>query len=123
VTPGAVSQMLKNLETHLGVMLFRRVNRGVFLTDAGQSYLPAIRNAFRQIGEATRRTMVSGDSAILTVSVAPFFASAWLVPRLQAFQEAHPDLDVQVVTGKALVDFRRAGSMSRSGTVWGAIRD
>ncbi|MFX7732016.1 LysR family transcriptional regulator, partial [Acinetobacter baumannii] len=36
VTPGAVSQMLKTLETHLGVRLFQRVNRGIFLTDAGQ---------------------------------------------------------------------------------------
>jgi LysR family glycine cleavage system transcriptional activator len=109
VTPGAVSQMLKHLETHLGVVLFRRANRGVFLTDAGQSYLPAIRNAFRQIGEATRRTMVSGDSGILTVSAAPFFASAWLIPRLTAFQDAHPDIDVQIVTGKALVDFAQGG--------------
>lgn len=40
VTPGAVSQMLKALEQDLGVALFRRVNRGIFLTDAGQSYLP-----------------------------------------------------------------------------------
>jgi LysR family glycine cleavage system transcriptional activator len=43
VTPGAVSQLLKALELHLGVKLFHRVNRGIFLTDAGQAYLPPIR--------------------------------------------------------------------------------
>jgi LysR family glycine cleavage system transcriptional activator len=107
VTPGAVSQMLKVLEQYLGVALFRRVNRGIFLTDAGQAYLPAIRNAFRQIGEATRRTMVANETPVLTISVGPFFASAWLVPRLSDFQTAHPDIDVQIVTGKTLVDFER----------------
>lgn len=109
VTPGAVSQLLKALELHLGVKLFQRVNRGIFLTDAGQGYLPPVRNAFRQIAEATRRTTVSADTGILTVSVTPFFAAAWLVPRLKEFQDAHPDIDLQVVTSNALVDFSRDG--------------
>jgi len=109
VTPGAVSQMLKTLEQHLGVSLFQRVNRGIFLTDAGQAYLPPVRNAFRQIADATGRIAASVDSGILTVSVTPFFASAWLVPRLADFQAAHPEIDLQVVTSSALVDFERDG--------------
>jgi LysR family glycine cleavage system transcriptional activator len=109
VTPGAVSQMLKTLELHLGVKLFRRVNRGIFLTDAGQGYLPPVRNAFRQIADASRRVAVSADTGVLTVSVTPFFAAAWLVPRLKDFQDAHPDIDLQVVTSNALVDFARDG--------------
>jgi len=109
VTPGAVSQMLKTLETHLGVRLFQRVNRGIFLTDAGQGYLPPVRNAFRQIAEASRRITVAAETSLLTVSVTPFFAAAWLVPRLKAFQDAHPDIDLQVVTSNALVDFSRVG--------------
>ncbi len=51
VTPGAISQLLKSLEAHLGVKLFKRVTRGIFLTDAGRDYLPAVRNAFSQISE------------------------------------------------------------------------
>jgi LysR family glycine cleavage system transcriptional activator len=109
VTPGAVSQLLKALELHLGVKLFRRVNRGIFLTDAGQGYLPPVRNAFRQIADASRRVAVSADTGVLTVSVTPFFAAAWLVPRLKDFQDAHPDIDLQVVTSNALVDFARDG--------------
>ena len=107
VTPGAVSQMLKALELHLGVKLFHRVNRGIFLSDAGQGYLPPVRNAFRQIAEASGRIAVSADAGLLTVSVTPFFAAAWLVPRLKKFQDAHPDIDLQVVTSNALVDFSR----------------
>jgi LysR family glycine cleavage system transcriptional activator len=109
VTPGAVSQMLKALELHLGVKLFRRVNRGIFLTDAGQGYLPPVRNAFRQIADASRRVAVAADTGTLTVSATPFFASAWLVPRLKQFQDAHPDIDLQVVTSNALVDFSQDG--------------
>src|ERR1700722_6812205 len=83
VTPGAVSQLLKALEQHLGVMLFRRVNRGIFLTDAGQGYLPPIRNAFKQITEATRRITASADTASLTVSTTPFFAARLAGPAPQ----------------------------------------
>ena len=107
VTPGAVSQLVKTLELHLGVDLFRRVNRGIFLTDAGQAYLPPVRNAFRQISDATRRVAVPPETGILTVSATPFFASAWLVPRLKSFQDAYPDIDLQVSTSNTLADFSR----------------
>lgn len=109
VTPGAISQMLKALEQRLGTKLFHRVNRGIFLTAAGQAYLPPVRNAFSQIAEATNRVATSADSGILTVSVTPSFAAAWLVPRLKDFQDAYPDIDLQVSTSKALVDFTRDG--------------
>lgn len=109
VTPGAVSQMLKNLERHLGVKLFERVTRGIYLTDAGRDYLPAIRNAFRQIAEASRRVTVSSDTGVLTVSVTPFFASAWLVPRMKSFQDEHPEIDLQIVASSTLADFSREG--------------
>lgn len=108
VTPGAVSQLVKALELRLGTQLFHRVNRGILLTEAGQSYLPPVRNAFRQIAEATRRLAVAADTS-LTVSVTPFFAAAWLVPRLKRFQDAHPDIDLRVVTSSALADFSRDG--------------
>lgn len=110
VTPGAVSQMLKNLEGHLGVKLFERVTRGIYLTDTGRDYLPSIRNAFRQISEASRRIAISAsDSGVLTVGVTPFFASAWLVPRMKSFQDAHPAIDLQIIASSMLVDFSREG--------------
>ena len=109
VTPGAVSQMLKSLESDLGVRLFQRAHRGIFLTEAGRDYLPPIRNALTQITEAGVRLRASMDAGRLTLSTTLFFASHWLVPRLKAFQEAHPHIDLQVVTGKALSDFARDG--------------
>lgn len=109
VTPGAVSQLLKTLEAYLGVQLFERASRGICLTEAGRSYHPAIRNAFRQIGEATRRVAVQADDGMLTVSATPFFASAWLIPRMQSFRDAHPDIDLQIVASSTPADFQRGG--------------
>ncbi|MBK1870634.1 transcriptional regulator GcvA [Taklimakanibacter albus] len=109
VTPGAVSQMLKTLELHLGRQLFDRVNRGIVLTEAGRNYLPPVRNAFRQIAEASRRVAAEEETGVLTVSTTPFFASAWLVPRLGSFRAAHPDIDLRILTGNGLADFTRDG--------------
>src|SRR5262245_18279490 len=109
VTPGAVSQMRKALELHLGVKLVTRVNRSAVLTDAGAGYLPTVRNAFERIAAASARVAVASESGVLTVSATPFFASAWLVPRLKGFQAAHPEVDLQLVTSNALADFARDG--------------
>ncbi len=45
VTPAAVSHQVKALEDRLGVALFRRLNRALMLTDAGQILLPACATA------------------------------------------------------------------------------
>lgn len=110
VTPGAVSQMIKSLEQHLGVALFLRVNRGIQLTDAGRDFLPPVRNAFRQILAASARIALPPESRVLTVSTTAFFASAWLIPRLYDFHARHPEIDLQVVTGNALAAFGPGGA-------------
>ncbi|MGB3430898.1 transcriptional regulator GcvA [Achromobacter sp.] len=110
VTPGAVSQMIKSLEQHLGVALFLRVNRGIQLTDAGHGFLPPVRNAFRQILAASARIALPPESRVLTVSTTAFFASAWLVPRLHDFHARYPQIDLQIVTSNALAAFGRDGA-------------
>src|SRR5262252_4678364 len=92
VTPDAVSQLVQKLEQHLGVELFRRGNRSLVLTEAGQSYFAPVRHAFRQIGEATRRLHAQPNAGVLTVSAPPAFAESWLVPRLGGFRARHPDI-------------------------------
>lgn len=107
VTPGAVSQMIRTLERHLGLALFVRVTRGLHLTPAGRDYLPPVRNALRQIAEATRRVVGARDAGLLAVSATPFFAASWLIPRMAGFHARHPDIDLRIVTSHALVDFER----------------
>ena len=96
VTPSAVSHQVRSLEQFLGIRLFRRLARRVILTPEGQAYLPAIRAALDQIQAATARITVSGNVGPLTMSVAPTFATGWLVPRLPHFQVAHPNIEVRI---------------------------
>lgn len=107
VTQAAVSQQIKHLEEQLGVRLFRRQHRRLLLTEEGQIYLPAVREALRQIGQATDQLLARHKSGVLTVSVLPSFASKWLVPRLHKFRDRYPDVDVRVSAFEWLVDFSR----------------
>ncbi len=108
VTPAAISHQVKVLEDYLGIELFRRVNRNLFLTDAGQACLPGIREAFDGLATAIGKISTAGRSGVLTVSVAPSFAGKWLLPRLDRFQAANPDIDVRVSASMQLVDFASA---------------
>ena len=107
VTQAAVSHQVKALEDFLGFKLFRRLNKSLLLTDAGQTYGPALSEAFEQIRQATRRVLNSQDEGPLTVSVLPSFASRWLVPRLGRFRLAHPEIDLLIEPNPAPVDLER----------------
>jgi LysR family glycine cleavage system transcriptional activator len=105
VTPGAVSQQIQNLEDYVGAALFKRTPKGLLLTDAAQTALPALREAFDRLAEAASLLTAAVDGRRLTVSVAPSFAAKWLVPRLGLFEQAHPQVDVWLSAGMELVDF------------------
>lgn len=105
VTPAAIGQQVKLLEDHLGVVLFRRLHRALMLTEAGQTCLPGVRDGFDRLSEAMGRLSRLDDSGALTVSVAPSFASKWLVPRLDSFQAAHPEIDVHIAASMQVIDF------------------
>jgi LysR family glycine cleavage system transcriptional activator len=109
VTPGAVSQLVRGLEQRLGTVLFRRGNRSLMLTQAGQSYFAPIRHAFRQIGEATRQLQTSPRTGMLTVSAPPAFAASWLVPRLGLFHTHHTDIELNISTTRSLANFGADG--------------
>ncbi len=105
VTPGAVSQQIQNLEDYVGASLFKRTPKGLLLTDAAQTALPALREAFDRLAEAASLLTAAVDGRRLTLTAAPSFAAKWLVPRLGRFEEAHPLVDVWLSADMELVDF------------------
>ncbi|MEX1109106.1 MAG: transcriptional regulator GcvA [Dongiaceae bacterium] len=107
VTPAAVSHQVKRLEEYLGVKLFRRLNRQVLLTDAGQLALPDVRAAFDRLAMAMDRVARRRDDKILTVTSTTSFAGKWLVPRLDRFRKRHPEIEVRIDAADYLVDFER----------------
>jgi len=105
VTPAAVSHQVKALEDLLGVTLFRRTKRALLLTYEAQAVLPGIRDGFERLLAAVEQLGAVGKTGVLTVSLAPSFAVKWLLPRLDRFQAAHPEIDVRVAASMELVDF------------------
>ena len=107
VTQAAVSHQVKALEERLQVPLFRRLNRGLVLTEAGGSYLRELEDILDRLEQATERLRASEATGILTVSTSTSFAAKWLVPRLQRFRDRRPDIDVRIDADDSLTDFRR----------------
>jgi len=107
VTPGAISQQIKNLEQALGTRLFARLNRRIELTAAGAAYLPAIRAAFAEIAGATERLRATRQR--LHVSVPPSLAAHWLVRRLDRFRARHPEIELAIEATTSLADLRDDG--------------
>src|SRR6202012_553828 len=114
-TQTAISHQIRRLEEEVGLRLFIRKNRALALTPQARDYLPGVRAAFNDLRLATDRLLHKEDDKVLTISTLASLAAKWLLPRLSAFQEAHPGIDVRITTSTPLVDFK-------SGDVDAAIR-
>lgn len=105
VTPAAVSQQIKLLETYLDVELFRRLTRALELTPQAEAMLPKIREGFACLARAVDAAHQPAVS-VLSVAAPPSFATRWLVPRLPHFRAACPDVRVRLASSPDAVDRR-----------------
>ncbi len=105
VSPGAVSQQIAIAEAALGKPLFVRTPRGMVVTRTAQDMCRLLTDGFSQISRAVG-IVEEADDSVLTVSVAPVFASRWLIWRLYRFQNLHPEVKVRVDASIGLVDPR-----------------
>lgn len=108
VTPAAVSQQIRNLETYLGVALFQRNHRSVMLTEQGQALATTLGELFAQLDVALDRAM-SRASAEVRVTTMESVAAKWLAPRLHRFHRQWPDIRVRIETGDEHANFVRGG--------------
>lgn len=109
VTQAAVSHQVRQLEQQLGVALFRRLPRGLAPTDAALALLPAIQDSFERLETALARSGAGDAREVVTLGVVGTFAACWLLPRLPAFVQAHPLIDVRVATHNNTVDLAGEG--------------
>ncbi|MDG5495915.1 LysR family transcriptional regulator [Niveispirillum sp. BGYR6] len=109
VTQAAVSHQVKGLEARLGAKLFRRLPRGLVLTDEGIALLPGVRDSFDRIGRLLHRFEVGRVTEVLSVGVVGTFAVGWLLPRLADFRERHPFIDLRIMTNNNRVDVAAEG--------------
>lgn len=109
VTQAAVSQHIRNLEERLGKPLFRRLPRGLALTDEGQALWPVVAQSFERIEQSLQQVAEPRPREILTVGVVGTFAIGWLIPRLSQFQQLHPYIDLRLLTNNNRVDLAGEG--------------
>jgi len=109
VTQAAVSQQVKNLETRLNMSLFRRLPRGLALTDEGLALLPALSETFERLQSVLQQFNEERVREVLNLSVLGTFAVGWLMPRLSEFRKSHPFIDLRLFTHNNRVDLAAEG--------------
>lgn len=107
VTQAAVSRQIKRLEEELGAVLFRRYYRAIELTAEGDRLYEVVRQSFDEIDAAAEEMRATGDDTTLSVSVSPYFSSAWLTPRLPSFFRLHPHIGLRLHHSYRPPDYRR----------------
>jgi LysR family glycine cleavage system transcriptional activator len=104
LTQSAVSRQIQALEDDVGTALFLRHTRAVELTSAGAQLLRALSPSLERIDSAVRLIRQSAGRKSVAISTWASFASMWLIPRLEAFQREHPDIDIRIDATDTSVD-------------------
>ncbi|TCK01934.1 LysR family glycine cleavage system transcriptional activator [Volucribacter psittacicida] len=96
VTQAAVSHQIKLLEQFLGIVLFKRKNRALELTELGRHYYADIKHILRKLAEVTDKLLSQNEAKHLTISVPQTFGIHWLVPRLSDFNQQYPEIEIRL---------------------------
>lgn len=108
VTPTAISHQVRWLEDHLGVRLFHRRTRRVELTLPAHILYPVLRDGFDGFSAAVEQVAATRRRQVVRISATTAFTAQWLLPRVQRFQAAHPDIDLQLHASEDVVDMGAA---------------
>lgn len=106
VSQAAISRQVRELEMLIEQPLFRRQHRQVVLTEAGERLLAQLTPSFDAIDTRLEEIIKRPAQHAVSVSVEPSFAGAWLVPRLNLFNAAHPNIDIIIDASPTLTEFR-----------------
>ena len=111
VSPAAVSQAIKSLETRVGMPLFTRTTRSVALTESGARLHARLAGASGEITEALAELDAERGrpSGLLRLSVPRIAIDLVLLPVLPGFRDAYPGVRVEIDVNDASVDVAREG--------------
>ncbi|HDX5341290.1 TPA: LysR family transcriptional regulator [Citrobacter sedlakii] len=107
ITASAVSHQIASLENYLGKKLFSRSSKGVKLTTIGERYLKEVSGALNIIGQATNQVIHDIHQDYLRIHSAPSFGLLWLMPRLDRFRQAWPELKISLTCSYESIQFSR----------------
>ncbi|MHA6346259.1 LysR family transcriptional regulator [Roseivivax sp. CAU 1761] len=104
VSHAAISQQLRQLETHMQVALLDRSGRSLALTAEGRQLADALAAGFARIAQTVEALTGADALRPLHVSTTPSFAANWLMPRLAGFRQRNPEIDIMISPTPRLVD-------------------
>ena len=104
VTQSAVSRQIKGLEDELGAQLFVRGTRHVQISPDGLTLLRAVEPMLAKLDASVQNIRRARGRQRVSVTTFASFGSLWLLPRIEAFQRNHPDIDIRVSAHDALAD-------------------
>lgn len=104
ITPGAVSQRIKELEHKVARRLLLRSRSGLELTRSGEKLFRAVAGPLDGIAASYRDLTTHRASRRIVINTVPSFAALWLVPRLASFTAAHPDVEIAIETDSRVID-------------------
>ncbi|MGF7008586.1 LysR substrate-binding domain-containing protein [Aminobacter sp. BE322] len=107
VSASAVSQQIGRTEAQLGRTLFARTGARLVPTQFGAQFCARLTSGFQELARAVALADET-NSNVLVVSVAPAFASRFLVPRLNRFNQRFPELKLRIDASTGLVDLDRS---------------
>jgi len=108
VTQSAASRLVRSLEDYLQVPLFTRQSRRIELTDQGKFYNELVRDSLDLIEAGTVELISSkAGRGTLSIGMLPTFGTRWLVPRLPSFQEAYPEIALNIISSDGDLDFTK----------------
>ena len=111
VTPSAISQAVRALETRVGAALFIRTTRSVGLTEAGDRFLARAKPAFEELvaASAIARELGQRPAGLLRLSVPRAVVPILLEPLVASFCQAYPEVEVEIAASEELVDLAAGG--------------
>jgi DNA-binding transcriptional LysR family regulator len=111
VTPSAISQAVRALETRVGATLFLRTTRSVGLTEAGERFLARAKPAFEELVAASQvaRDLGQRPAGLLRLAVPRAVVSLILEPLIASFCQGYPEIEVEIVASAELVDLAAEG--------------
>jgi DNA-binding transcriptional LysR family regulator len=111
VTPSAISQAVRALETRVGAALFIRTTRSVGLTEAGERFLSRAKPAFEELVAASEaaRDLGQRPAGLLRLAVPRAVVPLILEPVIASFHQAYPEIEVEIAASPELVDLAAEG--------------
>lgn len=98
LSPAAVSQRVRLVETDLGFALFERLPRSLRLTDMGRAYLPIVQDALNRLEIGTSGLLGPAEGDVVTIRGGISHIVGWLSPRAPDLLEALPEVSVRMLS-------------------------